>query len=216
MKRKVTCLKERRELYNHRMTLEEYRKICRTYGEKLEKDGWILSVIEGGCISPDRSTIYIYFRDPYEGELLNFIPNTEKQYEKICKEFMDKKDFIDENHIWKEMNCKYDMEEIEKKINEKIEYNKKLIFSLDIDAVKEHIKYLKEDKFDREFYVALLLYDVCGIPIEKVTDDIVSKTHELIRNFDSIYNESLRDRVRDEIYDYDNDYIIDNDELEKE
>ena len=47
MKRKVTCLKERRELYNHRMTLEEYRKICRTYGEKLEKDGWILSVIEG-------------------------------------------------------------------------------------------------------------------------------------------------------------------------
>ena len=63
MKRKVTCLKERRELYNHRMTLEEYRKICRTYGEKLEKDGWILSVIEGGCISPDRSTIYIYFRD---------------------------------------------------------------------------------------------------------------------------------------------------------
>ena len=129
---------------------------------------------------------------------------------------MDKKDFIDEDDIWKEMNSKYDMEEIEKKINEKIEYNKKLIFSLDIDAVKEHIKYLKEDKFDREFYVALLLYDVCGIPIEKVTDDIVSKTHELIRNFDSIYNESLRDRVRDEIYDYDNDYIIDNDELEKE
>ena len=53
---------------------------------------------------------------------------------------MDKKDFIDEDDIWKEMNSKYDMEEIEKKINEKIEYNKKLIFSLDIDAVKEMIK----------------------------------------------------------------------------
>ena len=94
MKRKITCLKERRELYNHSMTLEEYRKICRNYGEKLESEGWKLSVIEGGCISPDMSTIYIYFRDPYEGELLNFIPNTEEQYEKICKEFINKKDFI--------------------------------------------------------------------------------------------------------------------------
>ena len=216
MKRKVTCLKERRELYNHRMTLEEYRKICRTYGEKLEKDGWILSVIEGGCISPDRSTIYIYFRDPYEGELLNFIPNTEKQYEKICKEFMDKKDFIDEDDIWKEMNFKYNMEEIEKKQKAKIEYNKKLILSLDIDAVKNHMKYLKQDKFDREFYVALMLYDVCNIPIENVTEETIEATHEIIDSYDSIYDYDLRDRVNAEIYIYNNELEESNEEIERE
>ena len=216
MKRKITCLKERRELYNHSMTLEEYRKICRNYGEKLESEGWILSVIEGGCISPDMSTIYIYFRDPYEGELLNFIPNTEEQYEKICKEFINKKDFIDEDDIWKEMNFKYNMEEIEKKQKAKIEYNKKLIFSLDIDAVKNHMKYLKQDKFDREFYVALMLYDVCNIPIENVTEETIEATHEIIDSYDSIYDYDLRDRVNAEIYIYNNELEESNEEIERE
>lgn len=216
MKRKITCLKERRELYNHRMTLEEYRKICRNYGEKLESEGWKLSVIEGGCISPDMSTIYIYFRDPYEGELLNFIPNTEEQYEKICKEFINKKDFIDEDDIWKEMNFKYNMEEIEKKQKAKIEYNKKLILSLDIDAVKNHMKYLKQDKFDREFYVALMLYDVCNIPIENVTEETIEATHEIIDSYDSIYDYDLRDRVNAEIYVYNNELEESNEEIERE
>lgn len=36
---------------------------------------------------------------------------------------------------------------------------------MNLEAVKNHMEYLKQDKFDREFYVALMLYDVCDIPI---------------------------------------------------
>ena len=37
------------------------------------------------------------------------------------------------------------------------------LMSLNRDAIEKHLKYLKEDKYDREFYVALLLYDIKGI-----------------------------------------------------
>lgn len=111
MNRKVTCLKERKEYYKRNISLDTYYAICREYGKKLESEGWTLSVIEGGCISPDNSTIYIYFRGSYEGELLNLIPNTEKEYEKICNEFIAKGDFIDEEEIWKEMALEYSKKE---------------------------------------------------------------------------------------------------------
>lgn len=86
---------------------------------------------------------------------------------------------------------------------------------LDTNAVKEHINYLKKDKHDREFYVALLLYDVCGLPIDKLNNEIISKTQKIIDDFDSIYNDYLRERVREEVYDYDSEYIEENEEIEK-
>lgn len=107
------CLKERREYYNHRMSSKEYEKICWDYGKKLEEAGWKECPIEGGCLSPDISTIYIYNRSPYEGELINFIRNTEEEYKKICEEFISKGDFIDEDDIWKEMKSQ-ELEEIER------------------------------------------------------------------------------------------------------
>ena len=78
------------------------------------------------------------------------------------------------------------------------------------------MKYLKQDKFDREFYVALMLYDVCNIPIENVTEETIEATHEIIDSYDSIYDYDLRDRVNAEIYIYNNELEESNEEIERE
>lgn len=110
-------LKEYKDLCYKKITLDEYKKICWDYGRKLEENGWKVCPIEGGCLSPDISTIYIYNRSPYEGELLNFIPNTEDEYKKICEEFIKTGEFIDQDNIWYEMALK-DLLEQEKKLKE--------------------------------------------------------------------------------------------------
>lgn len=70
---------------------------------------------------------------------------------------------------------------------------------LDIEAVKEHIKYLREDKKDREFYVALLLYDVLGLEEKDITEEKINKAYEIEDKYDSIYNEDLRDNLKEDI-----------------
>lgn len=85
---------------------------------------------------------------------------------------------------------------------------------MNLDAVKRHMEYLKNDKFDREFYIALILYDVCGMPVEQVTEEIIYDTHEIIDSYDSIYDNFLRDHVREDIYDYDNEFSKENNESE--
>lgn len=104
-------LKERLELYKDKLTLEEYKKICWDYGRKLGEKGWTRCMIEGGYISPDNSTIYIYNRSPYEGQLLNFIPNTKKQYEEICNQFRESNDFMYESELMKEIKQYREYEE---------------------------------------------------------------------------------------------------------
>lgn len=70
---------------------------------------------------------------------------------------------------------------------------------LNRNAIEEHLKYLEEDKYDKEFYVALLLYDVLGIRKEEVTDEQIDRAYELYDDYQSIYDEDLRYRLRYEL-----------------
>lgn len=67
--------------------------------------------------------------------------------------------------------------------------------SLNRDVIEKHLKYLKEDKYDREFYVALLLYDIKGIDnVKDLTDEDIDIAYKIQDDYDSIYNEDMRDR----------------------
>ena len=66
---------------------------------------------------------------------------------------------------------------------------------LNKDAIEKHLQYLKEDKYNTEFYVALLLYDVKGIDsIKDLTDEDIDVAYKIQDEYDSIYNEDMRDR----------------------
>ncbi len=71
-------------------------KLSMEYGDKLCKDGWIDSLLEGGYVSPDLSTIFYYARTPYEGQLVPFNKDREG-YNKILKELKEKGDFVSYN-----------------------------------------------------------------------------------------------------------------------
>ena len=58
---------------------------------------------------------------------------------------------------------------------------KRKVIILNLDEIKKHMRYFMKDKYDREFYVALVLYDVFDI-----TD-----------NYDSIYEEFLKYDLQD-------------------
>jgi len=81
--------------------------------------------------------------------------------------------------------------------------------ALNRNAIEEHLKYLEEDKYDKEFYVALLLYDVLGIKKEEVTDEQIKRVYDLQDDYRSIYDEDLRDRLM-----YESE--LEKDELEEE
>lgn len=84
---------------------------------------------------------------------------------------------------------------------------------LNIEAIKEHIKYLQEDKYSREFYVALLLYDIRGLTTEELNEDVINKAFEISDEYDSIYNEDMRDRF---LYDFEEEIEEEQDEIELE
>lgn len=79
---------------------------------------------------------------------------------------------------------------IDKKEKEKI---------MNIEKIKDHIKYLREDKYNTEFYVALLAYDIFEFDEKEITEEIINKIFEIEDRYDSIYNEELRDELRREI-----------------
>jgi hypothetical protein len=87
---------------------------------------------------------------------------------------------------------------------------------MNIEAIKNHMNYLKNDKYDMEFYIALLLYDILDVPIDKVTKEMIDLAYNIKDDYDSIYNEDLRDRIREEI-EFENDYDLEmiGDEIEK-
>lgn len=70
---------------------------------------------------------------------------------------------------------------------------------LNKDAIARHLKYLQDDRYDREFYVALLLYDVLGLDVKELNDENIERTYKLQDEYDSIYNEDLRDRLQEEL-----------------
>lgn len=68
---------------------------------------------------------------------------------------------------------------------------------LDINAVKEHINYFNNDKNNREFYTALLLYDVLGFSSKDISYEDIEYVYQLQDEYDSIYDEDLRERIRE-------------------
>ena len=71
--------------------------------------------------------------------------------------------------------------------------------TMNIEKIKDHIKYLREDKYYTEFYVALLAYDIFEFDEKEITEEIINKIFEIEDRYDSIYNEELRDELRREI-----------------
>lgn len=70
---------------------------------------------------------------------------------------------------------------------------------MNIQAVKDHIKYLKEDGFSLEFYTALMLYDIAGLEDKDITEEKINKAYRIQDSYDSIYNQDLRDEIRSEL-----------------
>lgn len=64
------------------------------YGRILEKQGWILSMMEGGYLSPDHSTFFICMRAPYDGQLLQASPDREEGYLATVKMLVESGDFV--------------------------------------------------------------------------------------------------------------------------
>ena len=61
----------------------------------INQQGWQYNISEGGCISPDRSTIFVDFRDPYYGQLMCRSGAKQNEYENIVNMFMESGDFVE-------------------------------------------------------------------------------------------------------------------------
>lgn len=71
-------------------------KMAMEYTKTLDEEGWVNSLLEGGYISPDFSTIFYYGRSPYEGQLIQFNKDVEG-YNKILNRLIEKGDFVSYN-----------------------------------------------------------------------------------------------------------------------
>lgn len=80
-------------LKSYRLTHDN--KELYAYADKLKAQGWQYNISEGGCISPDRSTIFVDFRDPYYGQLMCRSDAKQSEYENIVKMFMESGDFVE-------------------------------------------------------------------------------------------------------------------------
>lgn len=58
------------------------------YKQHLENIGWMDNIMEGGMVSPDSSTIFIYSRAPYIGQLMPFMPTYVNYYNNIVNEMI--------------------------------------------------------------------------------------------------------------------------------
>lgn len=65
------------------------------YERKLLKEGWTLSIGEGGLVSPDKSTVLYLYRSPYYGQLFPLSREGEENFELIKNEFIKSGDFIE-------------------------------------------------------------------------------------------------------------------------
>ena len=70
-------------------------EVLNEYENKLVKQGWKLSIGEGGVISPDGSTVLYTNRPPYHGQLFQNSREGEKSFELIKEEFIKSGDFIE-------------------------------------------------------------------------------------------------------------------------
>lgn len=80
-------------LKSYRLTRDK-QELC-AYVEKLKVQGWQYNISEGGCISPDRSTIFVDFRDPYYGQLMCCSGDKKNEYENTVNMFLESGDFVE-------------------------------------------------------------------------------------------------------------------------
>ena len=71
-------------------------KMAMEYTKTLDEEWWVNSLLEGGYISPDFSTIFYYGRSPYEGQLIQFNKDAEG-YNNILNRLIEKGDFVSYN-----------------------------------------------------------------------------------------------------------------------
>lgn len=70
---------------------------------------------------------------------------------------------------------------------------------INTDAVRRHIEYIKNDKYDSEFCVALLLYDLAGLYGNDITEEDINKAYEISKKYSSIYKDEIRDEINYEL-----------------
>ena len=68
-------------------------EVLNEYENKLVKQGWQLSIGEGGIVSPNNSAVLYLFRSPYHGQLFPLSQEGEKSFELIKSEFIKSGDF---------------------------------------------------------------------------------------------------------------------------
>ena len=70
-------------------------EVLREQERKLTKEGWRLSIGEGGIVSPDGSTVLYLTKSPYHGQLFQLSREGEQEFEHIKDEFIRSGDFIE-------------------------------------------------------------------------------------------------------------------------
>lgn len=79
-------------------------------------------------------------------------------------------------------------------VDSKIEKEK----NMDLEIVQEHLKELKKIRHDKEFYVALLIYELTDINEKTITQADVNKVYEIQKRSSSIFDPDLREQVEKE------------------
>lgn len=75
--------------------ITEATKILNKYRTLLEQRGWILNPYEGAMMSPDCSTLFVFSREPYNGQLLLFNTDKKEQYIGLVNDYIKSGEFIE-------------------------------------------------------------------------------------------------------------------------
>lgn len=79
-------------------------------------------------------------------------------------------------------------------VDRKIEKEK----NMDLEIVQEHLKELKKIRHDKEFYVALLIYELTDINEKTITQADVNKVYDIQKGSSSVFDPDLREQVEKE------------------
>jgi len=71
------------------------REILDSYGDQLENEGWIYSMMDAGYISPDCAVLFVTDRSPYYGQLLCLDYDLEPQFESYKKSMIESGLFVE-------------------------------------------------------------------------------------------------------------------------
>lgn len=69
---------------------------------------------------------------------------------------------------------------------------------MDLEIVREHLKEWKEIRHDKEFYVALLIYELTDINEKTITQADANKVYDIQKRSSSVIDPDLREQVEKE------------------